>query len=105
MTVEVRAVTDAERSRVYRLRYDVFVQEFGLRVEADHARHWVYEGDRDDRATIIGAFVDGQLVGSARIVWGGSQTFTDKDRREYHVDIFLTALPPAPNFRSSTTLC
>ena len=90
--VEIREVTGAERPQVYRLRYDVFIGEFGLRIDADHERQWVYVGERDDRATILGAFVDGQLVGTIRLVWGGSQAFEPRDQEHYGLDVFLSVV-------------
>jgi GNAT superfamily N-acetyltransferase len=60
------AATPAERERIYRFRYDVYVARLGRRShEADHRRRRLYE-DIDADSTLIQATANGTIVGVAR---------------------------------------
>jgi len=71
MNIEIKQVTtQAEREQVFRLRYRVYVEEIGAQMTyADHA-HKKIEEPLDRQGTILGAFLNGGLVGSVRINWG-----------------------------------
>lgn len=94
MGLEIREVSAAEREAVYRLRYEVYIEQCGYRFAADHENRVMYEPEIDDSAIQIGAFVDGQLVGATRTSWGGNQAFTDLDHAIYGLDAFSTILRP-----------
>lgn len=89
MQADLRWVTtEEERAAVYRLRYELYVEGQGLfHDEADHERRWLIdEDDADSRIAV--AEVDGQVVGAARINWGGDAPFSDATRRSYDVSRF-----------------
>ncbi|MGF1626305.1 MAG: cyclic nucleotide-binding domain-containing protein [Alphaproteobacteria bacterium] len=68
-TVTVRRVeTEEERAALYRFRYDVYVEEFGMTTEADHERRWLRDA-YDDDAVSYGLFGDGGIVGSLRCTY------------------------------------
>ena len=59
--------TEAELQQVFRLRYDVYVEEMGATMEhADHQAKALYD-EWDATADIIGAWHDDKLVGCVRI--------------------------------------
>jgi hypothetical protein len=94
MSLEIREVSGAEREAVYRLRYEIYIEQCGYRFPADHANRQVYQPELDDQATILGAFVDGRLVGTSRVVWGGNQEFTDDLRVPFGLDAYLRVVDP-----------
>lgn len=63
----LRAVrTEAERAAVYRLRYDVYVEEQGKRPHgADHGRRWLTD-ELDDASVTLYAEEGGHVVGTVR---------------------------------------
>jgi len=65
------AETEEVRRAVYRLRHDVYVEEMGrYRSIADHKQRMLYE-DCDDQSRISYAEMDGEVVATARLTWGG----------------------------------
>jgi len=71
MCIDIRIVTDkAELEQVYRLRYEIYVEEMGRpQKHADHHSRTVIE-PLDERATIFGAFDGARLVGTLRVNMG-----------------------------------
>ena len=70
--LEVRvAETAEEREAVFRVRYDIYVEEMGrYRSVADHERRRLVDPE-DDTSWIIYATDGADVVGSMRITWGG----------------------------------
>ncbi len=63
--------TEQELQQVFRLRYDVYVEELGATMEhADH-QHKALHDDWDATADIIGAWHNDELVGCVRINYSG----------------------------------
>lgn len=61
------ARTAAEREAIYRLRYEIYVEEMHrLQPHADHARRRIEE-PADKTAILLGAWDSGELVGTLRI--------------------------------------
>lgn len=61
------ARTAAEREAIYRLRYEIYVEEMHrLQPHADHARRRIEE-PADKTAILLGAWDSGELVGTSRI--------------------------------------
>jgi hypothetical protein len=88
------AETDEERRAVYRLRYDVYVEEMGrYRSVADHAQRMLYE-DCDAQSRISYAEVDGEIVATARLTWGGDGPLPQRMVDQYGLAPFLAELPP-----------
>jgi len=87
------AETDAEREAVYRLRYDVYVEEMGrYQSVADHARRMLYE-DVDEQSRISYAEIDGEVVATGRLTWGGDGPFPQRMIDQYSLAPFLAELP------------
>ena len=83
------AQTDAERETIYRLRYDVYVREMHMFGDvADHSGGRLFD-EHDATARLIFAEVDGEIVGTVRLNWGGDAPFSDEHRRTYGLDPFL----------------
>ena len=82
------ATTDAEKEAVYRLRYRINVEGQGFfKQEADHA-HRRLEDSVDACSRIVIAKVDGQIVGTVRLQWGGEAKISERLRREYDIRRF-----------------
>ena len=87
------AETEEERRAVYRLRYDVYVEEMGrYQTVADHANRMLYE-EVDEQSRISYAKVDGEVVATARLTWGGVGPFPQRMIDQYSLAPFLAELP------------
>jgi len=88
------ATTEEEKQAVYRLRYDVYVEEMGRSSGvADHERRWLVEPE-DATARIWYAAQDGEVVATYRFSWGGDAPFTERLIDGYQLAPFLAELPP-----------
>jgi hypothetical protein len=82
-----------ERRAVYRLRYDVYVEEMGrYQSVADHGQRMLYE-EVDKQSRISYAVVDGEVVATARLTWGGDGAFPQRMIDQYGLAPFLAELP------------
>lgn len=90
MTATIRLATTAEdRAAVYRLRYELYVEDQRLFLDkADHERRWLSDA-YDPAARIFLAEVDGRVVGTSRIVLGSESELTPATRETYDLDRFL----------------
>lgn len=80
--------TEKERADVYRLRYEIYVEGQGLfQDEADHERRLLTD-EHDADAHIAVAKIDGRLVGTVRLDWGGDVPFSSATREAYDVSRF-----------------
>jgi hypothetical protein len=87
------AETEEERRAVYRLRYDVYVEEMGrYQTVADHDQRMLYE-DVDKQSRISYASIDGEVVATARLTWGGDGAFPQRMIDQYGLAPFLDELP------------
>jgi len=69
------AETEEEKHAVYRLRYDVYVEEMGrYRGAADHERRLLVEPE-DQTARIFYAAPDGEVIATSRLSWGGDARY------------------------------
>jgi len=88
------AQTDELKLAVYRFRYDVYVEELGrYRTVADHDRRLLMEPE-DEYSTIFCAELDGEVVGTSRLTWGGEAKFPARQVEHYGLEPFLAELPP-----------
>jgi predicted GNAT family N-acyltransferase len=85
--IQVRAAsTDDEREQIYRLRYEVYVEELGqLYAEAAHDRRLLYD-PVDDVARLVMAVADGRVVGTLRVVVGADGPVPQSIYDEFHLD-------------------
>ncbi len=87
------AETKDEREAVYRLRYDVYVEEMGrYQTVADHKRRMLYE-DCDEQSRISYVSIDGEVVATARLTWGGDAPIPQRMIDQYGLAPFLAELP------------
>jgi len=87
------AETEQEKRAVYRLRYDVYVEEMGrYQSVADHKQRMLYE-DCDEHSRISYAEVDGEVVATVRFTWGGDAPLPQRMIDQYSLAPFLAELP------------
>lgn len=87
------AETDEQKEAVYRFRYTVYVEEMGrYQGSADHAGRRLVEPDDEDSWIFYARADDGEVVGTARLSWGG-HGFTERQIDEYSLAPFLAELP------------
>jgi predicted GNAT family N-acyltransferase len=96
MSAQIRyADNPADREAVYRLRYDVYVREMHMFGDvADHTGGRLLDS-HDDTGHLIIAEVDGAVVGTCRVNWGGDAPLSSEHRATYVLDPFLAVLAPA----------
>jgi CRP-like cAMP-binding protein len=88
------AETEEEKLAVYRLRYDVYVEEMGrYRGAADHERRLLVEPE-DETARIFYAAPDGEVVATSRMSWGGDAPFSPRQIEQYQLAPFLAEVAP-----------
>ncbi|MCB1734537.1 MAG: GNAT family N-acetyltransferase [Gammaproteobacteria bacterium] len=108
------AATEAERERIYRFRYAVYVEEMGKRPSyADHAGKRLYD-PLDDEATLLYAAAGEEIVATVRINLAGETGFDAYWNRIYQLEhwaefpaksLSMTSrLMVAPDWRGSTVL-
>ena len=89
-----RAESDADRQAVYRLRYDVYVQEMNRYGSiADHQNRLLIEPDDATSRLYYARDQDGQVVGTMRLSWGGDAEFSDRHVEQYGLAPFLEKIP------------
>lgn len=95
-TPEIRiglAETEAERDAVYRLRYDVYVEEMGrYQAVADHKNRTLIE-DCDAHSRISYAAIGDEVVATSRLTWGGDGPIPQRMVDQYYLAPFLAELP------------
>ena len=95
MTITIQPVeTDAQRDAIYRLRYDVYVEEMGrYRGIADHEKGHLVEPEDDYSRLFYAADADGGIVGTMRVTWGGDAPFNQRMIDQYDLQPFLDDVP------------
>ena len=88
------AETEAEKRAVYRLRYDVYVEEMGrYRGIADHDNRLLVEPEDETGRIFYYATEEGEVVGTLRISWGGDGAFSQRQIEQYALAPFLAEVP------------
>jgi GNAT superfamily N-acetyltransferase len=83
------ANTEEERAAVFKLRYEVYVDELGrYRDIADHEERMLIE-DIDEHSRLFYAVLDGKPVAGMRQTWGGDAPFTQRHIDQYQLQPFL----------------
>lgn len=86
------ARTQAEIDAIYRLRYEVYVEEMHIFGEvADHQNRMLHDHN-DEHGRLLYARVDGEIVASMRLNLGKDAPFTDELKQTYNLDRFLEAI-------------
>jgi Cyclic nucleotide-binding domain len=89
------AETEEEKEAVYRLRYDVYVEEMGrFRGLADHKCRRLVEPEDATARIFYGAEPDGTVVGTMRLSWGGDAPFSPRLIECYQLEPFLAEMAP-----------
>lgn len=87
------AESEEEKHGVFRLRYDIYVEEMGrYRNIADHENKLLIEPE-DETGRIFYAAKDGKVVGTARFSWGGDAPFSERQVEHYQLAPFLAEVP------------
>ena len=82
------AESEEDRQAVYRLRYELYVEDQDLfQEEADHEHRWLYDS-YDAKATILMAESEGKIVATMRAIWGAVVPFAEATREEYDLGLF-----------------
>lgn len=95
MPIEIRtAVSTRDREDIYRLRYQIYIEEIGYRhPQADHQRRFL--PDHPERGSRLFMAVDGDRpVGTCKLDCGGEVPLTDEERQVYELDHFLPVVGP-----------
>ena len=91
MALEFRiARTRTEKERVYRLRYDVYIEEMGWLLSVDHEKKLITDW-MDSTATIFYGVEDGQVVATGRSNWYRDGAF--ELEAEYQIGQFVPYYP------------
>jgi len=84
------AETDEDRAAIYRLRYELYVEQQGLFGDtADHERRFLCDED-DPRSILIMAESEGRLIGTIRLT---GAPFSYELRKTYEMDRFAPVIP------------
>lgn len=87
------ATSEADREAIYRLRYDIYVEEMNRYGSiADHHGRRLIEPD-DARSRLYVARDGDRVVGTMRLTWGGDGPFTDRLVDQYDLAPFLAEVP------------
>ncbi len=86
------AQTQAEREAIYRLRYEVYVEEMHIFNDvADHEQRMLY-GENDAGARLMYAKVGDELIGSLRLNLGKDGQFSNELEQTYDLQRFRSAI-------------
>ena len=98
------ATTPEDREAIYRLRYELYVEDQGLfRDEADHENRLLVDSYDADSHLFL-AELDGEIVGTSRLTLGSDATFTEETRRAYDFERFRGVVADE-DFAMVTRLC
>ena len=87
------ATTTEEREAIYRLRYEVYVEErHSYKDVADHENRLLFD-TYDQTGRLLYARVGDEVVGSLRLNWGADVPFTKEIMTTYEIQRFLPIIP------------
>lgn len=87
------ASTQREREKIYRFRYQVYVEEMGRSLsKADHKRRLLYD-DMDDWGLLLYARVNAEIVGTVRLHLAFKEGFSQELALTLAMDKFQTFRP------------
>ena len=86
------AVTQKEREAIYRLRYEVYVEEMHIFGDvADHKKRMLY-GPNDANSRLLYAQMDGKIIASLRLNLGKDAPFSKELETTYNLNQLRTAV-------------
>ena len=86
------ASNEQERQVIYRLRYEIYLEEMRFPYDADHERRLLTDGALTS-ARLLYARDEDEVVGTLRLQCGADTAFTAEDRRVYDLDRFAPVVP------------
>lgn len=87
------AVSEEEKEAVFRLRYDVYVEEMGrYHSVVDHENRLFIEAE-DDKSNLFYAALDGEVVATVRVSWGGNGAISARQIEHYSLQHFVDEMP------------
>lgn len=88
------AESEEDLQAVFRLRYEIYIQEMNLESESIDHESQMLTDPYDDNARILYAAVDGEIVGTLRLHWGGTAPFAEEFYETYDLDRFESVVSP-----------
>ncbi len=86
MLIHVRfAETQADQTAIYRLRYQIYIEELRRKEPADHDRRLMPDPP-GRKSRLLLTEHDGAVIGTLRLDWGGDGQFSAEDRVIYRLD-------------------
>jgi len=86
------AQTEADHEAIYRLRYQIYVEEMGYAFPGvDHLERRLAEPFLRPTRLLV-AVEDGKLVGTLQFNWGAECVFTEDERRIYRLSDFVAVV-------------
>lgn len=86
MLIYVRfAETPADQTAIYRLRYQIYIEELCRQEPADHVRRLMPDPPGRDSRLLLTEH-DGKVIGTLRLDWGADGPFTAEERAIYRLD-------------------
>lgn len=82
------AETAEERQRIFRFRYEVYVDEMGKKPSVTNHEARTIQDELDDGAILLYAEADGELVGTVRLNVMRQKPFPETWQRLYHIPAF-----------------
>ncbi len=89
------AQTEAERAAIYRLRYEIYVEEMQIFGEVANHDSRTLLGPNDATARLLYAMKDGEIIGTLRLNLGGDAPFAEEMEHTYNLDRFRPAVDDA----------
>ena len=82
------AASEQEKLRIYRLRYQIYVEEMGRELpSADHKNRLVFD-EFDEKGFLVYAQSGSEVIGTVRLNIGTTGEFSPQLVRMFHMDVF-----------------
>ncbi len=88
------AQSDEEREAVFRLRYNVYVEELGRYGAIANHQERLFSEPIDGLSFLFYAIRNGEVAGTMRLTWGGRATFPGRQIHQYNLSPFLQEMEP-----------
>ncbi len=95
MDMQIRfAETQQERDAIYRLRYQIYIQEMGYQFPSADHEHCMLTDGTSQRGRLLYAEADGEVVGTLRLQWGADAPFPPEEKFVYDLERFAPVVNP-----------
>lgn len=92
-----------DKEAIYRLRYQIYHQEMGKLIQADHNKRWIVD-ELDETGHLFYAKVDDEVVGTIRLNTGTAAQFPSSIHAYFHMQQFQEYAPEQPILSYSSRL-